>query len=144
MNMVKNMHVNSCSNFVFLNWLTFVTFTLGGYVIQDPAVSPTKVVATRVTSHWTGNWIFLKNTSRNHCYTSLHAYFFTLLINKLQNIVIYSSRKFSSPSNERRILLLRLFLETQQLVEWHTPKVKVTKCYVMLHQIGLLRYVSIT
>ena len=27
-------------------------------------LSPTKIVATWFTAHWTGNWIFLKNTSR--------------------------------------------------------------------------------
>ena len=52
---------------------------------------------------------------------------FNILINKLQFIEMYSSRQFNSPFNERRIVLLRLFLGTQQLVELHTPDVKVTK-----------------
>ena len=43
---------------------------------------------------------------KNHYYTSLHA-FFTILINKLQYIVMYSSRQFNSLSNEGRIVWLR-------------------------------------
>ena len=60
--------------------------------------------------------------------TRVYMHFFYPLNNKLQYIVMYSSRKFNSPSNERWIVLLRLFLVTQQLVEWHTPKIKATKC----------------
>ena len=37
---------------------------LWGYVIQQAAVSPKIIVATRFATHWTGNWIFFKNTSR--------------------------------------------------------------------------------
>ena len=61
-NMVK-MHVNSCSNYIFRKRLNFVTFILG-YVIQEDALSPIHIVATRFTTHWTMNLIILKNTSR--------------------------------------------------------------------------------
>ena len=54
-------------------------------------------------------------------------HFFTILINELQYIVMYSSRKFNSPFNEWWIVWLRFMWGTQHLLEWHTPQNKSNK-----------------
>ena len=42
---------------------------------------------------------------------------FIIFINTLQYIVMFSSRKFNSPFNVGQIVVLRLFLQSQHLVE---------------------------
>ena len=69
--------------------------------------------------------------------TRVYMHFFTIFINKLQYIVMYSSNQFNSLFNEGRIVWLRLLLETQPLFEWHTPQLRKKS---LLHEFTCIFY----